>query len=84
MGVGIGAGWLRLRVASQNLSRYPGVKIPTLAMNRHPISVRPTAAQLAWLKAERERRGIALNALVLMALEAAMASANQAADPEKG
>ena len=52
-------------------------------MNRHPISVRPTAPQLAWLKAERERRGIALNALVLMALEAAMANAARATDPEQ-
>ena len=52
-------------------------------MNRHPISVRPTASQLAWLKAERDRRGIALNAIVLMALEQAMASATQAPDSEQ-
>jgi hypothetical protein len=49
-------------------------------MHRHPISVRPTAAQLAWLKAERERRGIALNALVLLAIESAMARTAQAHD----
>ena len=52
-------------------------------MHRHPISVRPTAPQLAWLKAERERRGIALNALVLLALEQAMARTGQAPEPEQ-
>ena len=41
---------------------------------RQAISCRPTAAQLAWLKAERERRGLAINALVLLALEQAMAA----------
>ncbi len=46
--------------------------IPT---HRHPIHCRPTAAQLAWLRAERERRGLAINALVVMAIEAAMAAA---------
>ena len=46
--------------------------IPT---HRHPICIRPTAAQLAWLRAERERRGLAINALVVMAIEAAMAAA---------
>jgi hypothetical protein len=50
----------------------PSETIPT---HRHPISVRPTAAQLAWLRAERERRGLAINALVVMAIEAAMAVA---------
>jgi len=58
----------------------PLVGMPTNPMHRHPISVRPTAAQLAWLKAERERRGIALNALVLLAIEAAMARTAQAHD----
>ena len=53
------------------------------AAHRYPISIRPTALQLAWLKAERERRGIALNALVLMALEQAMASTAQAPNPER-
>lgn len=52
-------------------------------MDRHPISIRPTALQLLWLKAERERRGIALNAIVLLALEAAMATSAQASDPEQ-
>lgn len=43
-------------------------------MHRHPISVRPTAEQLDWLKAERRRRGLAINALVVLALEQAMAA----------
>jgi hypothetical protein len=43
-------------------------------MQRQPISIRPTAAQMAWLQAERRRRGLAINALVVMALEAAMAA----------
>jgi len=59
------------------------VGIPTNPMHRHPISVRPTAAQLAWLKAERERRGLAINAIVLIALEAAMARTGQTSDPEQ-
>jgi hypothetical protein len=42
-------------------------------MHRHPISVRPTAEQLDWLKAERKRRGLTINALVVLALEQAMA-----------
>jgi hypothetical protein len=46
-------------------------------MQRHPISVRPTAEQMAWLKAERQRRGLAINALVVMALEKAMAAEQQ-------
>jgi hypothetical protein len=54
-----------------------------MTMHRHPISVRPTAPQLAWLKAERERRGIALNAIVLMALEEAMARTAQTRNPEQ-
>lgn len=41
---------------------------------RHPISIRPTAAQLVWLKEQRSRRGLAINALVLLALEQAMAA----------
>ena len=48
-------------------------------MQRHPISVRPTAAQLAWLRAQREKRGLALNALVILALEEAMQAAPIAA-----
>ncbi len=54
-------------------------------MHRHPISVRPTAAQLAWLKAQRAQRGLALNALVILALEQAMAqdATDQASEPEQ-
>lgn len=43
-------------------------------MNRHPISVRPTAAQLDWLKSQRTSRGLTINALVVLALEQAMAA----------
>ena len=39
---------------------------------RHPISIRPTLAQRAWLEEQRRRRGLALNALVILALEQAM------------
>jgi hypothetical protein len=56
-------------------------------MHRHPISVRPTPQQLDWLKAERRRRGLAINALVVLALEQAMvADADQqaqSAEPER-
>lgn len=56
-------------------------------MPRHPISIRPTAAQRAWLDAQRSRRGLALNAIVLLALEQAMAAdptpRQQIADPER-
>lgn len=56
-------------------------------MHRHPISVRPTAEQLDWLKAERRRRGLAINALVVLALEQAMVAGAgqqaQSADPER-
>jgi hypothetical protein len=47
--------------------------------DRHPISIRPTLAQRRWLEAERDRRGLALNALVVLALEAAMRAEQQAA-----
>jgi hypothetical protein len=55
-------------------------------MHRHPISVRPTAAQMAWLKAQRSQRGLALNALVILALEKAMAAdpLPQAPESEQG
>jgi hypothetical protein len=56
-------------------------------MHRHPISVRPTAKQLDWLKAERRRRGLAINALVVLALEQAMVAdvgqRAQSAEPER-
>ena len=45
-----------------------------MSLHRHPISIRPTAAQLLWLKTQRSRRGLAINALVLLALEQAMAA----------
>ena len=35
----------------------------------------PDQLTFAWLRAERERRGLAINALVVMAIEAAMAAA---------
>lgn len=41
-------------------------------MERNPISIRPTAEQLQWLREQRRRRGLAINALVLLALEQAM------------
>jgi hypothetical protein len=41
---------------------------------RYPISVRPTAKQMGWLKEQRQRRGLAINALVVLALEKAMAA----------
>lgn len=43
-------------------------------MPKVPISVRPTAAQLGWLKSQRAARGLTINALVVLALEAAMAA----------
>ena len=53
-------------------------------MPRYPISIRPTAAQRAWLEAQRSRRGLALNAIVLLALEAAMKAEQQASDQHAG
>ena len=48
--------------------------------------MRPTAEQLNWLKAQRRRRGLAINALVVLALEQAMAAdvgqQAQSAEPE--
>jgi hypothetical protein len=43
-------------------------------MQRHPISIRPTQDQRQWMEAQRDRRGLALNAVVLLALEQAMAA----------
>ena len=43
-------------------------------MQRHPISIRPTQDQRLWMEAQRDRRGLALNAVVLLALEQAMAA----------
>ena len=53
-------------------------------MQRHPISIRPTQDQRQWMEAQRARRGLALNAVVLLALEQAMAAdpVAQASEPE--
>ena len=39
---------------------------------RHPINIRPTPAQRHWLLEQKARRGISINAAVLLALELAM------------
>jgi len=39
---------------------------------RNPISIRPTPQQMIWLRLEADRRGLAVNALVIMAIERAM------------
>jgi hypothetical protein len=39
---------------------------------RNPISIRPTPKQMLWLRVEADRRGLAVNALVIMAIERAM------------
>jgi len=41
---------------------------------RTPLNIRPTPAQRAWLLQQKATRGISINAIVLMALELAMAS----------
>jgi hypothetical protein len=38
---------------------------------RSPISIRPTDQQMLWLRAEADSRGLAINALVVMAIERA-------------
>ena len=38
---------------------------------RNPISIRPTEQQMLWLRTEADSRGLALNALVIMAIERA-------------
>jgi len=43
-------------------------------MQRHPISIRPTALQRLWLESQRSRRGLAFNAVILLAIEQAMAA----------
>jgi hypothetical protein len=43
-------------------------------MQRNPLNIRPTPAQRLWLETQRTRRGLALNAVVLLALEQAMAA----------
>jgi len=46
---------------------------------RHPINIRPTPAQRHWLLEQKARRGISINAAVLLALELAMATEQPAA-----
>ena len=46
---------------------------------RHPINIRPTQAQRHWLLEQKARRGISINAAVLLALELAMATERPAA-----
>ncbi len=52
-------------------------------MSRHPINIRPTPAIRAWLDDQRQRRGLAINALVILALEQAMLADQQAAAPSQ-
>jgi len=65
------------------------VGIPTIPMAPHPISIRPTKPLRHWLEEQREQRGLSLNALVILALEAAMTAApampatGQPCDPEQ-
>ena len=53
-------------------------------MQRNPLNIRPTPAQRLWLETQRTRRGLALNAVVLLAIEQAMAAdpVTQAPEPE--
>jgi len=46
----------------------------TAAPPRTPLNFRPTPAQRLWLMEQKARRGISLNAVILLALERAMAS----------
>ena len=41
-------------------------------MKGNPISIRPTLAQMQWLRQQREERGIPISSLVNLALELAM------------
>jgi hypothetical protein len=61
-----------------------GSELRSSHVQRHPISIRPTQDQRQWMEAQRERRGLALNAIVLLAIEQAMAadSVTQAPEPE--
>ena len=52
-------------------------------MAPHPISIRPTKPLRHWLDEQREQRGLSLNALVILALEQAMARTGQAHDSEQ-
>ena len=42
-------------------------------MTKQPISIRPTPLQRTWLQEQSASRGLSLNALVILALEQAMA-----------
>ena len=52
-------------------------------MAPHPISIRPTKPLRHWLDEQRQQRGLSLNALVILALEQAMASTAQTRNPEQ-
>jgi hypothetical protein len=52
-------------------------------MAPHPISIRPTKPLRHWLDEQRQRRGLSLNALVILALEEAKARTGQPCDPEQ-
>ena len=52
-------------------------------MTPNPISIRPTKPLRHWLDQQREQRGLSLNALVILALEQAMARTALTADPEQ-
>ena len=52
-------------------------------MAPHPISIRPTKPLRHWLDEQREQRGLSLNALVILALEQAMARTGQPSDSEQ-
>ena len=61
-----------------------GSELRSSHVQRHPISIRPTQDQRQWMEAQRDRRGLALNAVVLLALEQAMAAdpVTQTSEPE--
>jgi hypothetical protein len=52
-------------------------------MTPKPISIRPTKPLRHWLDEQREQRGLSLNALVILALEQAMARTTRTTDPEQ-
>ena len=62
-------------VADPNLSRYSDStsdRRSAARMKGNPISIRPTPAQMQWLRQQREERGIPISSLVNLALELAM------------
>jgi hypothetical protein len=70
-------------VAPRQLCCYRPCNLRHPMQPRHPISIRPTAAQLAWLQQQRATRGIAMATLVILALEQAMLADQQAAAPSQ-